>query len=179
MAWVDGKFGRKAAEITPLPFAWGRGRKGLNVFSGGFKRGALVSVPPPHSSTRRRVRGVLFRPRGLEQFVPSNTMRVKIWPLTDDGKLIDVLIGPVSSRPSCHSHADQCTIGSMTTFFCSSRLRCTGNPDCFHRLWNDVQDGWKLGWQWGVQFSKPRASIGQSSSARTTPPGPGLSIRPQ
>ena len=108
--------------------------------------------------------GVLCRPRGLEQFVPSKKNRVVIWPLTD-GKLTDVLIGPVSSRPSCHLHADQCTIGSMTIFFCGSRIRCTGNPDCFHRLWNDVQDGWKCAWQWGIQLSNHRACIGQSSSA--------------
>jgi len=73
----------------------------------------------------------------------------QIWPLSVSHTLIDTLQGDVTSRPSLHMHADQCTIGGVTIHFLTPRLRCTGNPDPFHRLWNDAQDGYKLAGQWG------------------------------
>ncbi len=73
-----------------------------------------------------------------------------LWPQTPTGTLVDILTGTVHSRPSLHLHADQCTIGMSTCFFMTSRLRATSNYDPFHRLWNDCQEGFKLGSQWGL-----------------------------
>ncbi len=86
--------------------------------------------------------------RGMEAFVPTTSLT--LWPQTEHGTVMDTLGPSDIPRPCVHLHADQCTVGSQAVFFLLPRIRSTGQPDCFHRLWNDVTAGFKLGGQWGL-----------------------------